>query len=287
MRKHGMLIALGLLVLVNIIVLAGIVYNRSGEPIATITLTERELPLVSYSRYDDRENTGLSLRLDWSTAWDDEWFNKAQLEAIGFDCSLSVNDPKAELHYRKMLPRKTFVVLEYEGSTWKAWLSAWQQQMDYMETKAQEGAISNKELERELFYYNRTIKTRSRLSVIDAASDAHALRKQYNRLGCYLILPATVRMDYSMQYDSKSPKKESPRLSGRIENILNGTIYVPKEHRPILEKLMRGSRQKKLDDYELYGERKRRPTYEVKLNIGKRSEPWIVAVRELAAEVPK
>jgi hypothetical protein len=298
MRKHGMLLAIGLLVLVNAIVLTGIVYNRSGEPSATITLTERELPLVSYYRYDDRENTGLSLRLDWSKgeqslpwgpsqgerAEDNEkgWFDKTKLEAIGFDCSLPVNDPKAEVHYQRMLPRKTFVVLEYEGSAWKAWLEKERKDLAETETKAQKGAVTQEDLKRARSFFNYQSVKRSRLYAIDAANDAHALRMQYNKPGRYLILSATVQLNYDIPYTDAPKKKGPPRLFGRISDILNDIIYIPKNHRPILEKLLRSIQQKNVDEYESYLERERGPAYEVKICVGKRAEPWIAAIRELA-----
>jgi hypothetical protein len=302
MRKHGMFIAIGLLVLVNAIVLAGIAYNRSGEPAATITLTERELPLISYYRYDDRENTGLSLRLDWSNGkpWpvailqgksaedlETVWFDKAKLESIGFDCSLPVNDPKAENHYQRMLPRKTFVVLEYEGPAWEAWIEKARKDLAEEEMKAQTGATTQVHLEGARSYFNRESLTHSRLFAIDAANDVRALRLKYNKSGRYLILPATVRLDYDLPYTDDYKKKGPPRLLGQIAEILNSIIYIPKNHRPILEKLLRDSRKNTNDGYESYGERKRAPAYEVKLNIGKRAGPWVVSIRELAAEAPK
>lgn len=62
------IIAAVLLVLVNIIVLAGAAYNRSGDPIASLQLTERELSLPYYRAYNKKENSGLALRLSWKVA---------------------------------------------------------------------------------------------------------------------------------------------------------------------------------------------------------------------------
>jgi hypothetical protein len=301
MRKHGMFIAIGLLVLVNTIVLAGIAYNRSGEPAATITLTERELPLVSYYRYDDRENTGLSLRIDWSNdspwheisyRWSpwrkygrDEWIDKTKLEAIGFDCKFPIDDPKADLHYPKMLPRKTYAVLEYEGSAWKKWLADSQSNWTEVETNAEKGTITQDELKRARAYYENECRTHSRLFVIDVGNDSSALRKQYSEQGRYLIMPATVRLHYyPPSYTEEGKKKEPPYIMGRIDDVLTDTIYVPKEHRHILEKVMEKRRQNEKVSGDLPGSR---DSYKVKLQVGKRAEPWIVAIRELSPEVPK
>ncbi len=64
MNKLTVLIA-SFLVLVNVIVLAGISYNRSGEVITKLQLTERELSLP-YRSHRQKENSGLALRLNWN-----------------------------------------------------------------------------------------------------------------------------------------------------------------------------------------------------------------------------
>lgn len=304
MKRYGMFIAIGLLVLVNAAVLAGVVYNRSGEPDATVTLTERELPLASYYGYSDRENTGLSLRLDWSknSAWfhgfyfgeprnnrQAEWFNKEKLEAIGFDCKLPLDAPGAEVHYRKMLPIKTYAVLEYEGSAWESWLADEQKALAETEAKAQAGSISPKQLKEAQAGFDREVRTHSRLFVIDAANDAAALRKQYGERGRYLILPATVRLQYYPSTRDKDTGQVPPRIEGIVSEILTDNIYVPKEHRAVLEKSLRDrdSRQAMSSDFNPYGQRSNGPSYEVTLRVGKRAEPWIASVRALVVEAPK
>jgi len=56
MKRIGLIAALALIVLTNVIVLATVRHNRSGEPDATVTLTERELRLWSNSK----ENSAVS-----------------------------------------------------------------------------------------------------------------------------------------------------------------------------------------------------------------------------------
>ncbi|MDM7996134.1 MAG: DUF4824 family protein [Acidobacteriota bacterium] len=297
MRRYGMMLAILLLIAVNAFVLAGVAYNRSGEPLATITLTEREIPLASYGRYSDRENTGLSLRLDSTTDWfmpdgfynpanflrSDEiaWFNQAKLESIGFDCSLPLNAPNAELHYGKMLPRKTYVVLEYAGPAWEAWLSAAKKRMADAEMRFQSGDAAQAQLDTAREDFDRQLRTRSRLFIVDAGNDPDGLRKQYSPKDRYLILPARVRLRYHGAY-KESGKEIPPRLEGQISDVLVDTIYVPKGHRAILEKILNDPRNA-LDAYDWHMNRKRDPAYEVMLHAGKRHEPWIAAIREIAS----
>jgi hypothetical protein len=298
MRRYGLCIAIGLLIIVNVIVWAGVAYNRSGEPDTTITLTERELPLDSYRLYADRENTGLSLKLDFSNrdyfprlfpsgGFNDhsstEWFDKAKLEAIGFDCKLPLNDPSAEIHYQRMLPRKTYAVLEYNGSAWESWLAAERNGLIEKEKQAQKDAINPERLKDARKEFDREFRTRSRLFIIDVANDPNALRKQYVEKEKYLIVPATAQLIFQTTYEDNGKKVH--RLLGTINNILTDTMYVPKNHRPILEKLLREKRGEENRDYSY--RRERGPSYEAKVHYGKRFEPWIADIRELVVETPK
>lgn len=302
MRRYGMIIAICLLVVVNAVVLAGIAYNRSGSPAATITLTERELPLISYYSYTDRENTGLSLHLDWSTGdlfpglisiWKHrdsektEWFDKAKLEAIGFECKLPLDDPGAELHYQKMLPRKTYAVLEYEGAAWEAWLADSRAYLAKTEIQIQKGPNPEEQLKKAREDFDREVRTHTRLFIIDVANDPATLRMKYGKQNRFLIFPAIARLEYFSSYMKSDKKKEPARIMGAVADILTDTIYVPKEHRDILEKLLRNSRQRRESSYDYSGYREREPSYEVKIHVGRRAEPWIVAVRDHAVETPK
>ena len=59
------IMAAALLVLTNIIVLVGVAYNRMGDTETSLLLTERELSLP-YRSYSKKENSGLSLRVNWN-----------------------------------------------------------------------------------------------------------------------------------------------------------------------------------------------------------------------------
>ena len=301
MRKKGILSAIGLLVLANAFVLAGIAYNRSGSPETTIRLTERELP-VAYG-YGNSENTGLSLELDWfrnSASYRAPFARKllheklvrldrAKLEAIGFDCSVPLEDPRAKIHYQKMLPRKTYAVLEFQGAAWEAWLEDKQNDLADAEMRAENGKLDKEAVEAGRKEYKRELLTRSRLFVIDVANDLQMLRSQYRELGRYMILPATVRLEYHASIKGEDNKNIPANIEGVISEILNDQIHVPKQFGAWIEKILqvRGREPKgrfnNRRGHDLYPVR--RPSYEVTIQIGKRAEPWITAVWEPTAEI--
>src|SRR5712691_10794634 len=81
---------LALVIVSNIVMLAAVRANRTGEPDAVVTLTERELHL---ERTSDRDSA-LKLRLETVTnpsSWSEEnqmlsWLTPAMLATLGFKC---------------------------------------------------------------------------------------------------------------------------------------------------------------------------------------------------------
>lgn len=302
MRQRGMLIAVGLVLLVNAVVLVGVAANRSGEPDAVVTLTERELPLSSYDGYAERENTGLSLRLSWVQGRTGSvraafpparrrgrpaWFDKAKLEAIGFDCAMPLDDPSAALHYDKMLPRKTFVVLEYEGAAWESWLEEGREELAGMEEQIVKGEVSPKQRKDAGKEFEREARTCSRLFAVDVGNDPAALRERYGDRGRFLILPSTVRLLYTRPDDAADERRSPPYLEGSIADVLTDEIFVPKEHRAVLEKLLHADGRMNNGEYSAYAHRNRGPLYAVTVHVGKRHEPWVEDVRGLGAGAVK
>jgi hypothetical protein len=293
MRKYGLISAIALLVIVNVVVLAGVARNRSGAPDAVVELTERELPLGFYRGTADKENTGISLRLDWnqypaysrflhrnSRGFRDDWFDQAKLEAVGFDCSMPLTDAKAELHYEKMLPRKAYAVLEYEGIAWEAWRARAEQDLSEVVEKANKGALMQKDLKEAQDEYERGLKTHSRLFAIDAGSDPARLRQQYPDNKRFLIAPAQVRLSYNRNYNVDAKKNGSPKLTGYITEVLVDDINVPKTMRAVIDTLT-GKGTNPLGSYSSYGANTQEPRYKVTLVYGKRYEPWIADIQPI------
>jgi len=108
MKRIGLFLAIMLVIVINLTVLAGVWYNRSGPPEAVVTLTERELPLWSTQEGD----SGIALRTAYRRpefGEDETWLDRAKLEELGFDY------PDGEVAHNFHLIRTLFLVLELEN----------------------------------------------------------------------------------------------------------------------------------------------------------------------------
>lgn len=287
MKKYGLLAAIALILVINAIVFTNVGLNRAGEPDAIITLTERELPLSSFHHAADRENSGVSLRLAWQEypliyefeGYEQKyaWFDKTKLEAIGFDCSLPLNDPNAERHYGKMLPRNAYVVLEYEGKAWEAWKVRMERKLEERALEAKGDEKKEKEYVRIKKQYEQSLRSRSRLFAVDAGRDPHQLRLQYPDRSRYIIAAARVRPLFKMgRADLK--KKVETRLEGTILDVLSADINVPLSKRDAVDALLK-DRTRLYSRYQ--SDRESGPHYAVTLIYGKRYEPWVAEIKAM------
>ena len=285
--------SIGLSVLTNAVVLTGVAYNRSGEPDVEITLTEREVPvhLGSLGRRD--EDTGLALRLRWQNPnmrWRSyrhesgpAWFDQPKLEALGYDCSIPLSDPDAALYYDRQLPREVYVVLEYEGHAWTAWLKEWERDLASTAAQVARGKASQKELEKHGQVYEHLPQTAARLIAIDVGSDALQLRERYPEPHRFIIARAEVRMVLVREGQSETGERHPAYLNGRVTHLLTEDIHVPYEFQDELNRITGGKatyRNFWWNSFDSQSE-PRAPRYEVTLRYGKRHEPWITAVRPL------
>ncbi len=168
--------------------------NRSGEPQATIELTERELNLIR----DDQQTSALRLRLTWygprgyppETAAD--WFDQRKLAELG------ISSEQAEA--RRSRPRPVYVALEYDGEAAR--------QRDQGANPLPECRVGE--------------WVCSRLVAVDAALDPAALRRRYPDRARYLILRAEARA-------ISSGGGSRPRQVRGALQLLIGEIYVPRD----------------------------------------------------------
>ncbi len=277
MRQFWMWTAIALIVATNAVVLAGVAYNRAGEPEALVIMTERELTVA----YTVEENSGVELRLDWRQhrKWSSypgdpgsAWFNQKKLEALGYDCSRPMSDPSARLEYEKALPRKAFAVLEYEGEAWRTWIA--EAEKDRARIAAQIGRqeATQKDLKQADQELDRLRRTDSRLIAVDVGLDPAALRRQYPDRGRYIIAPAEVRLTIVEERTEKHGARDPAHLRGVISSILVNYINVPTELGNALD-FIRQDRLLSSGPHE--------PRYQVTVKYGRRHEPWIEAIHPI------
>jgi hypothetical protein len=260
-----------LLIATNGIVLAGALYNRAGQPEATLGLSQRELELPWRSGFE-RENSGISLEMRWRIprpATGDEtyeqgvpWLDKAKLRELGFDVSRSFGTASGKRYYAKQLPREVFLVLEFDGAAYRAAV----QRAETREKRAAERATANPgavELKRALDSANRDLESErervSRLFVVDAGLDAAALRAKYPDRSHYAIVPGLVRLASYRRGMDDVPV-------GYVEDLSVASVNVPALYRAPFASA-----------YKQTGEpRPGAGNFKVTVAFGKRLEPWIV-----------
>ncbi|NIP73959.1 MAG: DUF4824 family protein, partial [Gammaproteobacteria bacterium] len=211
MRRMGLAGAFALVVLVNGAVLAGVAWNRSGTPDATLPLTERELR-VHYNTFRNRENSGVALSLITTrTTRSPQWLGEAKLRQLGFEPQ-RLRDGGSE--YRKSpLPRRAFVVLEHDGPAWAALLKAKEREVAQLPARIEAGERTERHLEQARQALERMRESASRLVPVDVGIDPEALRNQYSDRRRYAVMAAEIRMGYGGR--------------GSIGRILSGPIHVP------------------------------------------------------------
>jgi hypothetical protein len=267
-----------LILAVNAIVLAGVAWNRSGEPDAVVRLSERELVLPYHSR-GDRDNSGIALDMSWrvgvrTPALDDEtlaeyrqysrradWLDADALRALGFD--LRETRPGERARYsRHWLSRDVWLVLELAGDQ-HAWAIARAEARLAARQAEQAAAPDAPSLQPPLEHARRQLReereSSSRLFVVDVGRDPGALRETYPDRSRFLVVSGKVRPT------AYGPQGREHEPFGVIEAINIDSFHVPARWRAIFEPLL-----------ERDSNTRHEARYEVELAYGKRREPWIV-----------
>jgi hypothetical protein len=257
-RWHTLSVGLALIAVTNIVVLAGAAYNRSAEPTALLQISARELRAPGSWGFES-ENSGLALGLAWRMAsrQDDDygftgygaratWLDQRKLAELGFDVSVPLDQPRAERHYEKQLPREVLVVMELNGPAYRGALRR------AAELAARPGATradaTRLDSEREKF---------SRLFLVDAGLDYDSLRARYPDKSAYAIVRGKVRLDpWSDKYKAA--------LNGYVSELSVSALNVPVELRAVLGRDTSG--------------------YTATVAFGQRLEPWFVAARKSGSD---
>ncbi len=246
--KHASLGAAALIVVLsNAFALIHAARNRSGQPDAQITLTDREL-----TYYRNADDSGVELILRWTDSYpryfvpglgfageeSRVWLDKEKLESLGFDCGVPPADPKADSFYARQRPRRGFETQR--------------------RIAAQQPALQNTFDER----------LASRLVAIDAAGDPATLRARHPDRAGVLILPAVIQIYVVPRIAAGVGRVERPaQLAGMIQQVPSA-IHVS---RPLSD----GFRRLRLT---VRDAKQEEPLYRVHLSYGRLLEPWTTGV---------
>jgi hypothetical protein len=283
-------VACALIVVTNLAILAAVGWNRRGEPEAELSLTERELALPA-ARQD--EGTGLELSLvptheppgvvRRAARWkryelpsvDYGWLDRAKLLELGFRIDLDPTQPDAAEHYSHAMPRRAYVVVEYDGDAWDRWISRREEQVRRLRRKAEEGtaeprALANAEA---LLALDRTM--RSRLFPVDAGVDASALQRRYSDRRRHAVVAGLLRPKVVQ------PENGVPTLSGDVLGLVVSRVHVSRELRRHLEAFLPEETWEEVEAREQRVAQRgwpapTRPRYRATLAVGRRHEPWLV-----------
>lgn len=247
MKMRYLAIVVALLIGVNLCILGGAYLNRREPAQAILSLSERELH-VNYNR----ENSGVSLRLDWTPYRYSRsgWFNEEKLQDFGFDTEGMSASRRGHESWRERRVREGYVVLELAGDAWNQWRTERRQEITELEQQWNaEESDRRKEIERDLKWKRAALEEHSRLFPVDAGRDPEELRKRYPDRENYAVAGVTVRVYFSHRDDEVT-------MEGHFEDLLVRNIHVAKASRGAF----------------LGTDRK----FTARIAWGQRYEPWLV-----------
>ena len=273
-----------LILLVNAVALTGVYLNRSGEPEARMTLSQRELG-IPWDWRVPRDNSGLVLALNWRVpdgnaveysyggygyhGGTPEWLDEPRMKALGFDTAAVAESGEGRRRFERQLPREALLVLELAGPAWQAALERARANAARHEAARLANADSKEFAEKakraqEQLKNEETLN--SRLFAVDVGADRAALRAKYPDRSRYLFLKATLRPRLETQ-DQKT------RVTGYVSELAVQRINVPHALRPTLEPVLEQALRKL----------PRTPAapaalFEATVAVGQRLEPWIEAI---------
>lgn len=257
---------LAFLAAVNVVVLAGAAWNRSGSPEASVVLTERELSLAREYSSDENSGAGFALQL-CRFCEDPSWFGRAKLEALGFDVEGYLGQ---ELRTRKRpLQRKAYAVLEYDGPAWQAALQRERRALEKLQAQVASGEVGSEHIKAAEDRLRRMQALDSRLLPVDVGRDPQILRTSYPDASRYIIAPATVRMRECRGRQCAEP------AYGQVADILTGSIHVPARFHRVFDSAFGSERPWWSYGSLLWARDLEGPRYRVELHYGRRHEPWV------------
>lgn len=264
--RYTLVAGLALIVLSNAVALIGVAYNRSDTSSALL-LTERELT-PPFRWRGSKENSGLALSLQWRVLHEQSagmeqygwsypraggspnWLDKAKLESLGFSATQLDSAGKSRESFDNQLSRTALLVLEFNGPAYQESLERARRRAESNATKAAKEVL------------DREQARNSRLFVIDAGLDSGALYEKYPDRSRYAVVQGQISL---RQRDDRFPTQ---KFLGNVSAMNIGEVNVPFTFRDVFDFAYQG--------YDVNQQNSSIP-FEVKMNFGKRHEPWIVS----------
>lgn len=250
--KRPLWLGLGLILASNAVALAGVWYNRSGEPLAQLQLSERELNVATDALLNGQENSVLRLRLSWRHAGEGSslpWLDTAKLRELGF--APEQLDQRGE--------RPVWVVLELDGPAYRQRVASAQAALagaaEALLQRPDDEALQRQhdESKRNLDYESRVA---SRLLLVDAGLDPEALRQAWPDRQRQVILASRF-----------SPYLQGHQAGyGASVRLEADRISIPGPYRETLAQ------------WRQYRYEEKRPRAQVEVAFGQRHEPWLISV---------
>jgi hypothetical protein len=193
--------------------------------------------------------------------------------SLGFDCSYPAEGNDARERHGRMVPRRAYVLLEYDGPAWHRWLEASEAEPDRKDAPSENARVSA-----------------SRLVSIDVGRDPDELRRLYPDRSRCLIVPAIVAPRWTLLEEGEGEGAGKAVFSGRIQSILVSEVHVPKDLGAPLAAFRAadaavprpaGPRDGDRPGPPVPQRRHTPPRYEVLLRYGAHHEPWVAEVRPL------
>jgi hypothetical protein len=263
-NRSGNLAMVAVVIISNALALVVIARNRSGGPIQTIELTERELRLENRGQ----DSSAVFLRLNWLNRhfrpWlkgirTEEYFDDAKLRELGFHLDKSQSD----VGYSRPSPRAVFVALEYDGDLWRHWLDTNRDDLQPAGAPVQGvGGPRPLPYPRDL---NRNEEMAPHLFVVDAGTNFDQLRARYPDSKKYIVVRAVVGAFRADAGGGTISPKTPGKWQGYVEELVPQSIFVPA---PLARTLSL-----------LQPQPAPSPRYSVVLMYGRNVEPWVAAVR--------
>jgi hypothetical protein len=227
--------------------------NRSGEPLLTLTLTERELSLPWNPSPAPEDDPGLQLQIEVDRRTDPldarNWLTDDRLRALGFALNVPPGAPEAAETYGRVPPRVVWVAFEYAGPAWRE-------------------IERRRALRTETEVYRARVEP-TRLVPVDAAGDVETLRTRYP--SGHLILRAVVGVRF---HDARSG---GPLIAGYLRELVPTAVTVPRDLRPALDGL--APPVQVASDSGPHGPIG--PRYEADIALGRLGIPYLRAIRRL------